>query len=156
MNQSSKGNSWIVDISDHSVVLVRGLDAVKFLQGQVTCDIEALLSSANQRLSALGAHCTHKGRMLFTFRVLCIDDSTIALIVHQKLIPQVIQSLGKYIVFSKAELIDAKTDYQLIGIQGEAATTALKQFIPHLSDKVNTVSLSGSIIAICLEQQRVH
>ena len=150
MNQSSTSHNWIVDITDHSVVLVKGIDAVKFLQGQVTCDIQQLLSSADQRPSTLGAHCTHKGRMLFTFRAFCLDDNTIALVLYRELIPQLMDSLGKYIVFSKAELIDGQQDYQLLGIQGDI----LKQYLPHLSDTVNQVSLSDSIAAICLGEQR--
>ena len=150
MNQSSTNHNWIVDITDHSVVLVKGIDAVKFLQGQVTCDIQQLLSSADQRPSTLGAHCTHKGRMLFTFRAFCLDDNTIALVLYRELIPQVMDSLGKYIVFSKAELIDGQQDYQLLGTKGDI----LKQYLPHLSDTVNQVSLSDSIAAICLGEQR--
>ena len=154
MDQSLKNTNRIVAISDHSVVLVKGADAVKFLQGQVTCDINALLSLSNRRPSALGAHCTHKGRMLFTFRAFCLDNTTIALVIHRELIPQAIQSLSKYIVFSKAELIDAQTDYQLLGIEGKAGKAVLEEYIPNLSDQVDTVSLTDGLAAICLGNKR--
>ena len=154
MDQSLKNINRIVTISDHGIVLVKGADAVKFLQGQVTCDIKALLSSSNWRPSSLGAHCTHKGRMLFTFRAFCLDNTTVALIIHRELIPKAMQSLAKYIVFSKAELIDAQTDYQLLGIEGDAATTVLEEYIPNLSDKVDTVSLTDDLAAICLGEKR--
>jgi len=154
MNRPSANNNATVDIEDHGVVLVRGADAAKFLQGQVTCDIQALLSSAPQRPSALGAHCTHKGRMLFTFRALFLDNSTIALIIYRALIPQVMTYLGKYIVFFKAELVDAQSDYQLLGIEGAAVTTVLREAIPDLGDGVNTVTVGDSMIAIGLGRQR--
>ena len=154
MNQSVENTNWIVELSNHSLILVRGADAVKFLQGQVTCDIEALSLSAGIGPSVLGAHCTHKGRMLFTFRAFCIDDDTVALMVYRELVSQVMDSLGKYIVFSKAELIDAQADYQLLGIEGETATTVLKHYIPHLSDELDSVSVVDAMTAICLGHQR--
>ena len=154
MNQSVENTNWIVELSNHSLILVRGADAVKFLQGQVTCDIETLSLSDGSGSSVLGAHCTHKGRMLFTFRAFCINDNAIALLVYRELVPQVMQSLGKYIIFSNAELIDARTDYQLLGVEGGRATALLKQYIPNLNDEPDSISLNDSVTAICLGYQR--
>ncbi len=52
---------------------IKGPDAAKFLQGQVTCDVREL---ANQK-TLLGAQCNIKGRMLLCFRAVQTDAERI-------------------------------------------------------------------------------
>ena len=68
-----------ITIDDHALLLVKGPDAFKFLQGQVTCDVDSIaVQKEDPSQSVLGAHCTHKGRMLFSFRAIAVDKETIA------------------------------------------------------------------------------
>jgi folate-binding Fe-S cluster repair protein YgfZ len=52
------------------LIELRGEDSLKFLQGQVTCDLNTL--EPNQVLS--GSHCTPKGRVIFLFSALLLAD----------------------------------------------------------------------------------
>lgn len=48
------------------ILAVRGPDAAKFLQGQLTCNLAYL----NDETSSLGGRCNIKGRLLSSFRIL--------------------------------------------------------------------------------------
>lgn len=116
--------SWI-KLNHSQLLLVQGADANKFLQGQVTCDLREL----NNPITRLGAQCNPKGRILLTFRALQINPETIALRIPVTMLEKAKQSLGKYIVFSKAKLIDAQNEYFLYGLYGnQAAGLAQKIF----------------------------
>lgn len=116
--------SWL-KLNHSQLLLVHGPDASKFLQGQVTCDLRDL----NNPITRLGAQCNPKGRILLTFRALQINPETIALRIPAAMLEKAKQSFGKYIVFSKAKLIDAQQEYFLYGLYGDqAAETAHKIF----------------------------
>lgn len=120
----SEGATLLVDLSYQRLLTVTGPDAAKFLQGQVTCDINAL-----GPVSRLGAHCNHKGRALSSFRAVQLAADQIVLRMHGSVLAGTQQTLGKYIVFSKAELKDASEDYRRIGLAGpKAEALILHQF----------------------------
>lgn len=104
------------------ILSITGPDAVKFLQGQVTCDVRELASNK----TLLGAQCNIKGRMLLCFRALQSTNEQILLRIHPGLVPKGLASLGKYIVFSKAKLADATPDYFCFGIVGPKAAQIIK------------------------------
>jgi len=118
----SEDATLLADLSYQRLLAVAGPDAAKFLQGQVTCDINAL-----GPVSRLGAHCNHKGRMLGSFRAVKLDADRIMLRMHGSVLTGMQQALGKYIVFSKAELSDASEEFRRIGLAGPKAETLIKQ-----------------------------
>jgi len=93
---------------------VTGRDAQKFLQGYTTCDLDDL---APNKVSA-GAICNIKGRMLCNF-LLCREEDGFLLRINQGLIGPVIAFLGKYIVFSKASLVDRTDTLHCYGLTAE-------------------------------------
>lgn len=123
MNTSSTLHplSW-TQLNQSQLLLIQGPDASKFLQGQVTCDLREL----NNSVTRLGAQCSPKGRILLTFRALQINPETIALRIPSSMLEKAKQSFGKYIVFSKAKLIDAQHEYQLVGLYGNKSTELAK------------------------------
>lgn len=102
---------------------IQGPDATKFLQGQVTCDTDALTSTSLQH----SAHCTAKGRMIANFDAFTRDEQTVWLRLPADNIAQLQQSLAKYIVFSKAKLADLSASHQSLGIIGDNVITWLDQ-----------------------------
>ncbi len=122
-----------MDIDDHGLLFVKGPDAKKFLQGQVTCDIEQLtISQSDAGLESghttLGAHCTHKGRMIFSFIACAWDQDTIALSIHKGLFQTALAALKKYSIFSKVELIDASDSHRIIGFIGTPPSSVASLF----------------------------
>ena len=59
-------SAFFCPLSHEGILAVRGSDAGKFLQGQLTCNINYL----SQEHASLGARCTQKGRMQSSFRIL--------------------------------------------------------------------------------------
>ena len=94
---------------------VTGKEALSFLQGYTTCDLEKL--TVNN--SSPGAICNIKGRMISNFRAVPFEDGFL-LRMDRKLVPVTIEFLLKYIVFSKAEMTDLSDTYYCYGMMGSA------------------------------------
>lgn len=86
-------------IVDWGLLEVRGPDAEKFLQGQVTCDVRQL----REKSYLSGAFCNPKGRVLATFRLISMGD-IIYLRMPRDLIPHIQTVLQKYAAFFQVEL----------------------------------------------------
>jgi len=91
----------LITLNHFGFLSVTGKDALKFLQGYTTCDLNELQSSR----SLVGAICNIQGRMVANFRVAPFQDGFL-LRLNTDLIPEVEAFLKKYIVFSKATLED--------------------------------------------------
>lgn len=89
---------------------VTGKDAIKFMQGYTTCDLDALEETSVQ----LGAICNLQGRMLTSFLVVR-QDMDLILRMERSLVEKTMQFLNKYIVFSKAELQDISESFYCFG-----------------------------------------
>lgn len=116
-----------VILRSEALLLIRGQDAAKFLQGQVTCDVRDLANGS----SRLGAQCTPKGRVVLSFRAFQLDQETLALRIPSSMVESALQSFGKYIVFSKAKL-DTQPGLGLFGLYGEQASALASQFFSQL------------------------
>jgi folate-binding protein YgfZ len=100
-------------LSHEGILAVRGPDAGKFLQGQVTCNLNYLSDSH----SSLGARCTPKGRMQSSFRIVSVADGYL-LAMASELLEAQLADLKKYAVFSKSKLGDESPDWLRIGLSG--------------------------------------
>ncbi len=98
----------------YRLLFVNGPDAKKFLQGQLTCD----LNDAKGDSIISGAHCNPKGRMQCNFVLLALNESCYVLRLHSSLFDQAFQDLKKYSVFSKVELIPDDA-HLIVGICGQ-------------------------------------
>ncbi|WP_296269471.1 YgfZ/GcvT domain-containing protein [Pseudomonas sp. UBA6323] len=135
---------------DHEGLLaVRGADAAKFLQGQVTCNLNYL--SASQ--SSLGARCTPKGRMLSSFRIVPVDDGYL-LAMARELIESQQADLQKYAVFSKSKLSDESAAWVRFGLAGGDAV--LSELGLQLGAASDAITSAGQLIAIRLSDGRAE
>ncbi len=123
-------------ISDMAIIRLEGADAVKYLNGQVTCDVTALEPGQQ----TLGAHCTPKGKVLATFRLLKREHDLL-LIYRKDLSELQLAELKKYAVFSKVVITDASDQFELQGIAGLGTDTWLTEHTADLGThklKINT------------------
>lgn len=88
-----------VGIELYKQIKVSGVDAVEFLQGQLTQDVENLPAAG----TTLGAWCNAKGRVIVIARLARIDDG-IAMIVPDDIADKVLNTLQMYRFRSKVEL----------------------------------------------------
>ncbi|MFZ7158735.1 YgfZ/GcvT domain-containing protein [Avibacterium gallinarum] len=100
----------IINLSQYRVISVQGVDAEKFLQGQLTCDVNGLADGQ----STLTAHCDPKGKMSSVFRLLRENAEQFYLIIRHALLPSALDNLKKYAVFSKVAF--EEQDWQVIGL----------------------------------------
>ena len=130
-----------VDIDNRGFLLIKGPDAKKFLQGQVTCDINQLGIEQRFSLSTLGAHCTHKGRMLFSFRVCALSEDSLLLSIVTSLIADALAALKKYSVFSKVDISDVSEQYRHIGYIGKQ----VEALPPELPQQTQAVEVNQAL-----------
>ena len=125
--------------TNRGLIELRGQDSIKFLQGQVTCDLHQLKNDKVIR----GCHCTPKGRVIFLFSAMAKGNDCIVLETHPSIVDTAIASLKKYAVFFKTEITDISdqdlaVDATLNGLDrlraGMADITAetTDQFIPQM------------------------
>lgn len=95
-----------------AITRLSGQDRVKYLQGQVTCDVNALQPGQ----STLGGHCDPKGKLWSDFRLLCLEESLLLLNTPSVLERQ-LPELKKFAVFSKVEI--AADERHATGLAGK-------------------------------------
>lgn len=104
-------NSNIVKLP-YSFISIIGDDAVKFLQGQCSVDLDSL-SNENFTYGTLN---TPKGRMYALFKV-TLTDRGLLLCLHKSTADKALQTLSKYAVFFKCSL--EKAEYYAYGCEAE-------------------------------------
>lgn len=95
----------MINLKQYKVIEITGLEAEKYLQGQLTCDVEKL-ENGQQTLTA---HCDPKGKMSALLRLYRESAEKFIAIIHQSLLPLALDNLKKYAVFSKVEFVEKET-----------------------------------------------
>ncbi|MBD9632334.1 YgfZ/GcvT domain-containing protein [Pseudomonas sp. PDM19] len=142
-------SAFYTELNHEGILAVRGADAAKFLQGQLTCNLNYL----NAEYSSLGARCTPKGRMTSSFRILAEGEGFLLAMANDLLDSQ-LTDLKKYAVFSKATLSDDSTQWARFGLSG--ADAVLAELGLSLSGEADQVARVEGLIAIGLGQGRVE
>lgn len=119
--------SVLTDLSFLGLLKVTGNRVEKFLQGQLSCDINLV----NEQQTCIGVHCNHKGRIIATVRVLKFNHA-FYLCTPREMIAKLKLALNKYAVFSQITLEDKSDEIIQIGLIGHSIT-------PFLLDYFNTV-----------------
>lgn len=142
-------SAFYTELNHEGILAVRGADAAKFLQGQLTCNLNYLTADH----SSLGARCTPKGRMTSSFRILAEGDGFL-LAMAKDLLDSQLADLKKYAVFSKATLSDDSAQWARFGLGGADATLA--ELGLELSGDADQVARADGLIAVGLGQGRVE
>ncbi|MBI6729956.1 folate-binding protein YgfZ [Pseudomonas amygdali] len=139
--------AFFCTLSHEGVLAVRGVDASKFLQGQLTCNLNYL----NEDKSSLGARCTQKGRMQSSFRIVFEGDGCLLAMASELIEPQLLD-LRKYAVFSKSKLTDESAEWVRFGLQdGDSALVGLG-----LAQETDAVVRANELIAIRVSPGRAE
>jgi hypothetical protein len=134
-------------LSHEGILAVRGADASKFLQGQLTCNLNYL----DDQHSSLGARCTPKGRMQSSFRIVPEGDGYL-LAMDRELVQPQLADLAKFAAFSKSKLHDESAEWVRFGLSGgDGALVSLGLDLPQTAD----VTVVGhGLIAVRLNDGR--
>ncbi|TWR98297.1 CAF17-like 4Fe-4S cluster assembly/insertion protein YgfZ [Pseudomonas saxonica] len=142
-------SAFFCTLSHEGVLAVIGTDASKFLQGQLTCNLNYL----SETHSSLGARCTQKGRMQSSFRIVLEPEGCLLAMARELVEPQ-LADLKKYAVFSKSKLTDDSAQWARFGLyKGDAALNSLGI---HLPAETDSVARADGLIAIRVSHERVE
>jgi folate-binding protein YgfZ len=108
-------------LKNEGLLHIAGPDALTFLQGQTTCDTRKV----DPEHALPGAYCTPKGRMVCDFLLVQLGTEHYGLRMRDDVIAPAAAAFGKYIMFSKAELDEARTDWQVAACWGEDVKAVL-------------------------------
>ena len=142
-------SAFFCPLSHEGVLAVRGADAAKFLQGQLTCNLNYLSDTQ----ASLGARCTQKGRMQSSFRILLQGDGVLLAMASELLEPQ-LADLKKYAVFSKSKLTDESAAWVRFGLMD--ADQALAGLGLELPADTDSVARTEHLIAIRVSPGRAE
>lgn len=108
----------LVKLPEFKVIKLTGEQSHSFLQGQVTCDVNALKD--NQYLA--GAHCNAKGKAWSAF--LAFERANdIYLVMVADSAEQSLAELNKYSVFSKTDITDDTSNWSIYGYNAACDVT---------------------------------
>ena len=116
----SNQDNTLCDLSHLGLLEISGVDAVTFLQGQVTNDVK-LLTGNNAHYSA---YCTPKGRVLALFLTFAHFDH-IHLQFNRELLEPIMKRLKMYVMRAKVEIKDVSDEIVKFGLNGSEAASML-------------------------------
>lgn len=129
-------------ITNKSVIQMTGEDSQKFLQSQLTANIEQMDSGT----STLACQCSAKGKTWAIMQVIAQSDGYL-LVMDTGCAANSLAELKKYSVFSKVDISDVSADYQLTGIIADTLPAALSQAIQDNNTQAPDAHLKTQCIA---------
>ena len=115
----------LCDLSHLGLLEISGADAVTFLQGQVTNDVNLLVGKDNISHAHYSAYCNPKGRMLALFLAFAHYDH-LHLQLNRELLEPIMKRLKMYVMRSKVEIKDVSDSIIKFGINGPQAASMLE------------------------------
>jgi folate-binding protein YgfZ len=125
----------LTDLSYKGLIRASGADAVAFLQGQLSTDVEKLTATTTQ----LTSWNTAKGRVVTLIRLFRRGED-IYLAMPAGLKALVLKRLSMYVLRSKVTLTDAGSELGCLGLTGEDASTLLAQADIPVPARINDVT----------------
>jgi tRNA-modifying protein YgfZ len=128
----------VIKLEPLGIVRMRGADAVKFLQGQLSNDVARL--SAQHSLLA-GYH-NPQGRTIAVVRLMHWDADDILAVVPRELAAGVASRLSKFVLRAKVKIVDESAAWRVSGLVG-AATVATVPGVGGLGDAATAGAGAG-------------
>jgi len=111
-------SSGVALLSHLGVIEVSGEDNLRFLNGQLSNDLNQL--APNQ--ARLAAFCSAKGRMQASFVAVKRENGDVLLICSHDVLAPTLKRLSMFVMRAKAKLRDTTSDFSLYGLLGESAS----------------------------------
>ena len=137
--------SFAVLVDNISAISVTGDEADKYLQGQLTCDVDQL---ANNKL-LVGGHCDAKGKMFSAFRLINHCDRRL-LIQSKGSLASSMKELQKFGVFAKVDISEAD-DLSYLALTGSKGVEFIQNTFNAVPDSFTPVVTQDkvSVIYVC-------
>jgi folate-binding protein YgfZ len=112
--------SEVVWLDDLGLVRIRGSDAVRFLQGQLSNDVTRL----NAGNSLLAGYHNPQGRAIALLRLVHWDEGDMLAVVPRELAAGVVARLSKYVLRAKVKITDESRNWRIGGLIGPTKVEA--------------------------------
>lgn len=137
--------STLTDLNNFDLLAVAGDDASKFLQGQLTCDMEKVSDTH----SIQGAYCDINGRVIADMRVLAAGTGFF-LLSSRGMGYAIKKTLEKYIVFSKAGISLVTPAWERYGVYGPGAAQTVQDLFNAIPEQPGGVIQTADCYVIRL------
>lgn len=133
----------ITDLSHFGLIKLSGSDTRKFLQGQVTNDVNEVTPTHAQ----LNSYCSPKGRMLGSFWLFQRNDDLYMQLPGERLAPT-LKRIGMFVLRSAVALSDESDALLRFGLAGECSAKMLKNapelpWATHTEAEITMMRLPG-------------
>lgn len=102
----------LIGLEDLGIVAIRGADAVRFLQGQLSADVEQLTAEH----SLLGGYHNPQGRVIALLHLLQLDAQSVLAIVPRDLAAVLVTRLSKYVLRAKVRILAELDEWRVSGL----------------------------------------
>jgi len=137
-------DAFAISLAEYGAIALHGEEQSKYLQGQVTCDVNTL----EDNNLILGAHCDAKGKVFSVFRLINRQDTHL-LLQPKASINVSLTELKKFGVFAKVA-IEQTTDLAFYAVAGKNASKVLHQQFDELPNSLTPVLQVGSTTIVYL------
>lgn len=145
----STSKSALIDLSHLGLIHFSGEEAQKFLQSQLSCDVNTI--NINQAVH--GGYCTPKGRLLCSFLLWQIADHSYLMQLPIELVESISKRLKMFVLRTKVTIQNQTNDYIRIGIIGQRAYTLLQDTLattlttkPLSITNISSALINGQVI----------
>jgi folate-binding protein YgfZ len=115
------GTDWnLIELTDLGVLRFRGVEAAKFLQGQVSNDLEKLGPEQSQ----LTGYHNPQGRAIALLRLVQLAPDDVLALLPRELASPVATRLGKFVLRTKVKIADESAGWKVVGLVAPFAGTA--------------------------------
>jgi len=140
--------TFAILLDQFSSISLTGEEKSKYLQGQVTCDV----NSSNEHTFLHGAHCDAKGKVFSVFRFINRDNAHL-LLQPKCTITDSLKELKKFGVFAKVDIKEV-TDLAYYALIGSQASTLLQQKFHKVPDNLTPVINVGTTTLVYISGQK--
>ncbi|MGJ8691943.1 MAG: tRNA-modifying protein YgfZ [Thalassotalea sp.] len=147
---TSLPNAFAISLDNYSAISLSGEDQSKYLQGQVTCDVDKL----SEAKLLTGAHCNAKGKVFSVFRLFNYQNNHL-LFQPKSTLTASHAELKKFGVFAKVAI--TTTDHlSYYIIAGKEAAGIIQQYFEQIPDSLNPIVTKGDAQVVYLAGQMEH
>lgn len=139
------GHLQTVGLDDLGVLRVAGIDAVRFLQGQLSNDIGRVNA---ERSSLAGLH-NPQGRTIALLRIVQLAPNDLLTLLPRELAAPVAARLSKYVLRAKVKVSDESQSWRIAGLMDSAPLATY----PSAAGEQRLV---GETIVVCVGEQPVR
>ena len=136
-------------LEQDALLHISGPDALKFLQGQTTCDTRHVTPA----LAAPGAFCTPQGRVVCDFLLCQLGPEHFAMRLRRGIRASSSAAFGKYIIFSKAKLDESRDDWAVYAMWGPDAAIALGEIFGEVPTRQFATTGNSAVVMVQTDEQ---